>query len=82
MVAVGNAAAPQTESTAPTAPAGNALGTPTSPEPNLSSRSWALMAIGTAVLSISLAIAVAASRLRNQKTDKRQVAMASASKLA
>lgn len=73
LVAVGNAAAPQTESTVPTAAPGNALEPSISPEPNPSSKAWAqLVAIGAVVLGVGLVIAVAASRLRHQKTNKRQ----------
>lgn len=73
VVAVGSAAASQTESNPPTVPTGDTLETPPSPEPNQSSGPWAqFIAIGAAVLGVSLAIAVVVSRLRYQKTNKRQ----------
>jgi hypothetical protein len=73
VVAVGSAAVPQAKSTVSTPAPGDALETPTSPEPNPSSGPWAqFIAIGAAVLGVILAIAVIASRLRYQKTIKRQ----------
>jgi hypothetical protein len=72
VVAVGSAV-PQAESAVPTPAPGDALETPTSPEPNPSSGPGAqFIAIGAAVLGVSLAIAVMASRLRHQKTNNNQ----------
>ena len=73
VVAASSAAASQTESTASTAPTGNALEPSISPEPSLSSGVQAqLVAMGAAVLGVGLAIAAAASLLRRQKTNKSQ----------
>ncbi|KPQ34941.1 MAG: hypothetical protein HLUCCA11_12285 [Phormidesmis priestleyi Ana] len=68
VVAIGNAAAPQSESTAPVTPTDNALESPTALPPNQSTGSGTQrIAIGAAVLGVvGFAIAIAASRLRTR----------------
>lgn len=73
VVAVGSATVPQSEGTVPTAASGDALEVSTSPQPNQSSGSWApFIAIGAAVLGVSLAIAVMVSRLHHHTTNNNQ----------